>query len=228
MKIVLISDTHGMHNSIRVPHGDVLIHAGDLTSSGTDSEISDAAKWLGSLPHHHKIAIAGNHDWLFERQPTRASALLRNAGVTYLEDSATNVDGLRIYGSPRQPEFMHWAFNVPRGQLAPYWRHIPQGLDILITHGPPHGILDQRVPPKIRRFAPWEDEEPFGGSEHVGDEELLVAVEQAKPRIHVFGHIHGSYGRTQNNNTTFYNAAACDENYDPNREPWVIDVFPRK
>lgn len=228
MKIVLLSDTHGLHNSLRIPDGDILIHAGDLSPSGTDSEITDASRWLGSLPHRHKIAIAGNHDWLFERQPTRASGLLRSAGVTYLEDSGTSADGLAIYGSPRQPEFMHWAFNVPRGQLSRYWKHIPQELDILITHGPPYGILDQRVPPRVRRIAPWEDEEPFEGSDHIGDEELLSAVEQAKPRIHVFGHVHGSYGRAQNNHTVFYNAAICNENYEPTRAPWVIDLHPRK
>ena len=227
MRIVLISDTHGLHNSIRVPHGDLLIHAGDLSSSGTYREVAAAAQWLGSLPHRHKIAIAGNHDLLFERQPTQAAALLRSAGVIYLQDSGTNVDGLSIYGSPWQPEFMHWAFNVQRGQLAKYWKQIPTGLDILITHGPPYGILDQRIPPGMRRFAPWEDEEPFAGSDHVGDEELLAAVERVKPRVHVFGHIHSGYGVTQNQHTGFYNASLCDENYEPIHEPWVIDVAPQ-
>lgn len=228
MKIVLVSDTHGLNYSIRVPQGDILIHAGDLSSSGTDSQIAEAARWLGSLPHRHKIVIAGNHDWLFERQPTRAAALLRSAGVAYLQDSGTSVDGLSIYGSPWQPEFMHWAFNVPRGQLARYWKQIPMGLDILITHGPPHGILDQRVPPGVRRLAPWEDEEPFAGSDHVGDEELLVAVERVKPRVHVFGHIHSGYGKAQNSHTAFYNASLCDEDYEPTHEPWVIDLLPQK
>jgi predicted phosphodiesterase len=226
MKIVLISDTHGLHSSIRVPYGDLLIHAGDLSSSGTDSEVAAAATWLGSLPHAHKIAIAGNHDWLFEKQPSRAAALMRSAGVTYLQDSGTIVDGLSIYGSPWQPEFMHWAFNVPRGQLAKYWQRIPTSLDILITHGPPHGILDQRVPPAMRKLASWEDEEPFAGSEHVGDEELLTAVERTQPRVHVFGHIHRGYGTTQNRQTTFFNAAICDEEYRPVHAPWVIDMVP--
>ncbi|HUA15719.1 MAG TPA: hypothetical protein VMG31_10490 [Verrucomicrobiae bacterium] len=123
---------------------------------------------------------------------------------------------------------MHWAFNVPRGQMARYWKHIPHGLDILITHGPPYGILDQRVAPTMRRVVPWEDEEQFGGSDHIGDEELLVAVNETKPRIHVFGHIHGGYGRAQNNDTAFYNAAICDENYEPRREPWAIEMVLRK
>ncbi len=228
MKILLVSDTHGLHNSIRLPFADVLIHAGDLTSSGTDSQVAAAAKWLGSLPHRHKIAVAGNHDWLFERQPTLAATLLRSAGVTYLQDSGTSVDGLSIYGSPWQPEFMHWAFNVRRGQLTKYWKQIPTGLDILITHGPPYGILDQRVPPGTRRLSPWEDEEPFAGSEHVGDEELLAVVGRAKPRVHVFGHIHSGYGTSKNEHTVFYNASLCDDQYEPVHEPWVIDVAPRE
>jgi Icc-related predicted phosphoesterase len=228
MKIVLLSDTHGLHDSIRVPHGDLLIHAGDLSSSGTDREVAAAAQWLGSLPHRHKIAIAGNHDWLFERQPTRAATLLRSAGIIYLQDSGITLGGLTIYGSPWQPEFMHWAFNVPRGQLAKHWKQIPTGLDILITHGPPYGILDQRVQPGLRKLAPWEAEEPFVGSDHVGCVELLAAVERVKPQVHVFGHIHSGYGATQNQHTGFYNASVCDEDYEPIHEPWLIDVVPRR
>jgi Icc-related predicted phosphoesterase len=227
MRIVLVSDTHGHHNSIRVPEGDILIHAGDLTPSGGISEVAAAAKWLSSLPHRYKIAIAGNHDVLFERSPTEASSQLRSAGVIYLQDKGISIDGLSIYGSPWQPEFMHWAFNVPRGELAKYWDQIPNLLDVLITHGPPYGILDQRVPAGMRRLAPWEDEEPFAGSDPIGCEELLAAVQRTKPRVHVFGHIHCGYGTTQNEHTTFYNASICNENYEPVNKPWMIDLVPR-
>jgi len=224
MKIVLISDTHSEHNSIRIPRGDILIHAGDLTASGTKTQVAAAAEWLGSLPHQHKIAIAGNHDWLFEREPHEARRLLATAGITYLEDAEIRIEGLRIYGSPWQPDFMNWAFNTPRGNLARYWDLIPSEVDILITHTPPYGILDQRVPSEVRKFAPWEDEELFAGSDHVGCEELLVAVKRTRPRIHVFGHIHRGYGQAKNEHTTFYNAALCDENYDPIHKPWVIEL----
>jgi Icc-related predicted phosphoesterase len=226
MRIVLISDTHGEHNSIRVPNGDILIHAGDLTPSGKSAEVEAAAKWLGSLPHRRKIAIAGNHDRLFESSPTHATSLLRCAGVTYLQDTGINIDGLSIYGSPWQPEYMHWAFNVRRGELGKYWDQIPSDLDILITHGPPFGILDQRVPPGVRKLASWEDDEPYAGSEHVGCEQLLAAVERTKPRFHVFGHIHGGYGTLQSKHTKFYNACICDEAYDPTNKPWVIELEP--
>jgi Icc-related predicted phosphoesterase len=224
MRVVLVSDTHGLHNSVRIPDGDILIHAGDLTSSGKSDEVAAAARWLGSLPHQYKIAIAGNHDLLFESSPSQAIALLRSAGVTYLQDSGINAGGLTIYGSPWQPEFMHWAFNVPRGSLAGYWEQIPSGLDILVTHGPPYGILDQRVPGGKRRAAPWEDEEQFAGSEHVGCEELLAAVERARPRVHAFGHIHRGYGSSRNEHTIFYNAALCNEDYEAVNKPWVLDL----
>lgn len=224
MRIVLLADTHGYHDSVQVPEGDVLIHAGDLTASGESKQVADTAKWLGSLPHRYKIAIAGNHDFLFERSPSAATALMRSAGVTYLQDTEVKIDGLSIYGSPWQPEFMHWAFNVPRGSLSRYWDQIPSGLDILVTHGPPFGILDQRFPPSLRRFAPWEDQEPFAGSDHVGDEELLTAVQRVRPRFHVFGHIHSGYGTTENGQTKFYNAAICNEEYEPANKPWVIDL----
>jgi hypothetical protein len=226
MRIVLVSDTHG--HAVRIPDGDILIHAGDLTPSGTSSEIASGVKWLASLPHRHKVLIAGNHDLLFEKRPNEAASLLRDASVIYLQDVDINIEGLSIYGSPWQPEFMNWAFNVPRGQLAKYWDLIPFGIDILITHGPPHGILDQRMPSGMRRPAPWEDEKPFAGSNHVGCEELLAAVERTRPRIHVFGHIHRGYGTTQNEYTTFYNACLCNEDYEPVNKPWTIDLTPCK
>jgi Icc-related predicted phosphoesterase len=224
MRIVLLSDTHGLHDSIRIPEGDILIHAGDLSPSGKSGEVAAAAKWLASLPHQYKIAIAGNHDLLFERSPSQAVALLRSAGVSYLQDTGIKVEGLSIYGSPWQPEFMHWAFNVPRGSLARYWDQIPSGLDILVTHGPPFGILDQAISPGKRRLAGWEDEEAFAGSEHVGCRELLAAVERTRPRVHVFGHIHNGYGTSRNEHTVFYNASLCNERYEPINKTWVIDL----
>ena len=224
MRIVLVSDTHGLHDLIQIPEGDIFIHAGDFSSSGKVEEVAAAAKWLASLPHKHKIAIAGNHDLLFERSPSLAVGLLWNAGVTYLQDSGISIEGLSIYGSPWQPKFMNWAFNVPRGSLARYWDQIPSGLDILVTHGPPYGILDQSIPPGKRRAAPWEDEEAFAGSGHVGCEELLAAVERTRPRVHVFGHIHRGYGASRKEHTAFYNASLCNEAYEPINKPWVIDL----
>jgi predicted phosphohydrolase len=222
VRIVFISDTHNQHDTMRhpVPDGDILIHAGDATMLGRVGEIGAFAAWFRSLPHPHKIFVAGNHDWMFQRNPSMAKSLLNNgiAGgadgkILYLEDSGTEVMGLSIYGSPWQPTFFDWAFNLDRGAaIARKWDLIPDGLDILITHGPPINIHDQ-ISPHL-------------GSEHLGCEELLKAVEQKKPKIHVYGHIHGGYGHSQYVNTLFINAAICTEEYKPLNAPIVIEWNP--
>lgn len=209
MRLVLISDTHGLEP--RVPDGDVLIHAGDLTMTGTRSQVAAAGAWLQSLPHRHKVVIAGNHDWLFERKPADAVAML-GAGITYLQDSATAIKGVKIYGSPVQPRFFDWAFNVDRGfAIRHYWDAIPADTDILVTHGPPMGVLDQA--------------NPALDTEHCGCEELLLAVKRVHPRIHIFGHIHGGYGKHETVfGTVCYNASAVNEAYKLKNAPWVVEL----
>ena len=119
IRIICISDTHGQHSKLSVPDGDVLIHAGDLMAFGDrPEEIIDFNQWLGKQPHRHKIVIAGNHDWMFERHPGAARELLGNA--IYLENSGTGVASLNIWGSPDQPEFNHPEFQRVRGRLFKY------------------------------------------------------------------------------------------------------------
>ena len=146
MRIICISDTHGQHASLRVPDGDILIHAGDfMTYGNAPREIIDFNAWLGRQSHRNKIVIAGNHDRLFESHSMPARALITN-GV-YLEDSGIEVEGLKFWGSPVQPPFNNWAFNVQRGApIRRHWDKIPMWTDILVTHGPPFGILDQSRP----------------------------------------------------------------------------------
>lgn len=199
MKIVAISDTHTFEDQIVVPEGDVLIHAGDATIEGSIAEVARFAEWFQSQPHEHKIFVAGNHDWLFQTQRALARSMIEDFAY-YLEDSLVEIEGVTFYGSPWQPEFCNWAFNVRRGQdIARKWNMIPEGVDVLITHGPPYGIRD------------WAIE----GGEHLGCEELLKRVERIKPRFHVFGHIHGGAGGTTRNGTLFYNVSICDESYAP-------------
>jgi Icc-related predicted phosphoesterase len=211
MRIVCISDTHSHHDEIVVPDGDMLIHSGDATWRGGIEEIADFNRWLGTLDHRHKIFVAGNHDWLFETSPGAAEGLLTNA--TYLRDSSVSIDGLKIYGSPWQPAFMDWAFNLRRGdEIKRKWDLIPNDVDILITHGPPFGILDA-VPNRLTDVA-----------ECLGCEELIKATTRIKPRLHVFGHIHEGYGMIQLGDTKFVNASICDVAYRPSNAPVVIDL----
>lgn len=201
MKVVCISDTHGIHREVidgqlhelEVPDGDLLIHAGDFTNAGSLMEFNDFNQWLGTLPHKHKVFIAGNHDFLFERYPiSDIKKLTGGLNAHYLQDSLIHINGIRIYGSPWTPQFFEWAFMMERhdGSLKKKWAEIPEDLDILITHGPPQGILD---------------ETPRG--EAAGCYDLLARVLEVKPRYHIFGHIHEGYGQTEQNGTTFINAA---------------------
>jgi len=209
MRIVCISDTHSRHDHMEVPPGDILIHAGDSTMVGRVEEIIKFNHWLGRLPHPHKILIAGNHDWLFETEPALAESLITNAH--YLRDSSVEIEGLKFYGSPWQPRFMHWAFNLSRGEeIKGKWDLIPADTDVLITHGPPHGFLDL-VP-----------RDSSGSYENAGCEELLLAVMRVRPRLHVFGHIHEGYGVSRESGITFVNACVCDASYRPMNQAVVM------
>jgi len=219
MKIVFISDTHNLQDQVTLPEGDILVHAGDLTMMGRMNEIAAAGHWLRKQPHRYKVVVAGNHDWMFAKNRMMAVSLLnqglvggeRKGEIVYLEDSMVTINGLKIWGSPWQPTFFDWAFNADRGgAIKRYWDMIPEGLDILVTHGPPMGIHDQIA--------------AHLGSEHLGCEELMAAVERVKPKIHVFGHIHGGYGQTQYVNTLFINAAICNEGYKAVNDPIVIEL----
>lgn len=210
MRIVCISDTHLVHatSEVHVPDGDLLIHAGDATYMGNLDEIRQFNAWLSAFPHEHKIFVAGNHDWAFQLEPAKARALL-SPEIIYLEDSETRVGGLRIYGSPWQPEFMDWAFNLERGEpLRQKWRQIPTGIDILITHGPPFGILDCTVT-----------------GDETGCHDLLAEVTtRIRPKLHLFGHIHEDYGLRSVDDITFVNSCIVDEAYTLANEPIVIEL----
>ncbi|MFH1438051.1 MAG: metallophosphatase domain-containing protein [Pseudomonadota bacterium] len=192
MKLVIVSDTHGYHRNMTIPDGDVFVHAGDFTVSGSLEDADEFNDFLGALPHPHKVVIAGNHDFCFQREPESARALMKNA--VYLQDEPAVIDGIRFYGSPWQPWFYDWAFNLKRGrQIAEKWAMIPGDTDVLVTHGPPRGLGDRT----------------FGGRNE-GCDDLLVRVRIVRPRLHVFGHIHEAAGQWEEDGTTFINASAWD------------------
>jgi Icc-related predicted phosphoesterase len=213
MKLVLISDTHNLHNDLVLPEGDTLVHAGDWTMAGNRSETTAACSWLRSQTKNfkHVVAIAGNHDWFaYHCMREGHEGMLRNElleGVHYLRDNEVVLDGVKFYGSPWQPWFYDWAFNAHRGEeIRKHWDAIPTDTDVLITHGPPKYTLD------------------YAGKERVGCEELRSAVQRIKPPIHVFGHIHAGHGYKLDNGTEYFNAAVVDEAYKLRNKPWVTEV----
>lgn len=217
MRIVATSDCHGHLPEIDLPPGDVLVLAGDILSNSRGDPDEDAVvqrshllrldDHVAKLGYARVVAIAGNHDWVFEKIPAVAHEL---RAITFLHDSGATIDGVRFWGSPWTPEFFDWAFMLPRAsdELAAKWARIPDGTDVLVTHGPPFGILDR----------------PYGRGGNAGCELLLERVLAVRPRVHLFGHIHGSYGVVEQGSTRFANVALCDEYYDPVQRPVVIDL----
>ena len=206
MTIVCISDTHELHRELYVPDGDILIHAGDFTMfSKSASAILDFNEWLGKLPHRWKILIPGNHEFFLESDPSRRR-LISNA--TVLINEGIEIAGLKIWGSPVTPLYGGaFGLSSPADRVKLYAK-IPDGLDILVTHGPPYSILD-RSP---------------GALHHAGCPQLREAVSQLKPKLHVFGHIHGAHGMLSTEGTLFVNAALLGPDGDLSASLIVIRI----
>jgi len=210
MKIICISDTHGLHGHLKgkIPDGDMIIHSGDFCNGGDYFECVEFFAWFGSLPHKYKLVIAGNHDvWMEKASRSEINAIIP-PGIHYLQDEGVTIEGLNFWGSPVQPEFFDWAFNRKRGlAIQEHWNLIPKNTDVLITHGPPMSILDK---------AP--------DNTHVGCANLFTTIRDLKLKLHVFGHIHDGYGIEVKNNTMFVNAAICTEQYKPTNAPRTIEL----
>jgi predicted phosphohydrolase len=202
MRIVCLSDTHELHGELIVPPGDLLLHAGDFTFfSKRPSMIDDFNRWLGELPHRHRVVIFGNHEFAFATDPG-LRARLSNAIV--LMNEAAKIDGVTIWGSPVTP-MKGGAFGLSRAEdRARLYSRIPPDTKILLTHTPPSGVLD--------------------GAPHAGCPELRAAVIRLRPRLHVFGHIHAGYGTMATRHTMFVNAALFGEHGDLERHPIVVDL----
>jgi Icc-related predicted phosphoesterase len=219
-RITFISDTHTKHEKLTgfLTGGDMLIHAGDLTSRGYITEIENFMKWYDNINNYDtKVFIAGNHDFGFQDDNQKLRGLLTGyKTIDYLEDELMMVgedydNMIKIWGSPWQPEFHNWAFNLPRGEkIKEKWDMIPVDTDILITHGPPIGKLD---------YVPYDNI-------NVGCEELMKRVSEIKPKIHVFGHIHEGHGYVFDGTTHYINAANLNGRYEFRNKPLTIDWDP--
>lgn len=197
MKIVAISDTHNQHKFLNLPKGDMLIHAGDVSSRGTKEQVLDFLDWFSKTDFKYKIFIAGNHDFYFEKENEEIVKDIIPKSIIYLNDSGIEIENIKIWGSPIQPEFYDWAFNRDRGEeIQKHWNLVPKDTDILITHGPVYGILDKTVK-----------------NDYAGCENLLKTIKIIKPKIHIFGHIHEAYGVQEAFGIKFINASLLDEKY---------------
>lgn len=242
MRITHISDTHNKHNQLngKLPGGDLLIHSGDISSIGRESEVERFIKWFNGIDNYtNKVFIAGNHDLSFDSEilfrnksehfdrvqydglasvgkPQWLDILLNselNQNVFYLEDSFVELDGIKIWGSPISPSFGYgWAFNKDRGnEIAEVWNKIPKDSDIVITHGPIYGYRDKT----------------YRTYENVGCADLLHKLNEVKPHLHFSGHIHEDYGYApiQYGDWSGYafNGCTCSLSYEAVNKPITFD-----
>jgi hypothetical protein len=214
MRIVCISDTHSLHRQIKIPDGDVLIHAGDITREGEVDTVYDFSIWLASLPHKHKLVIPGNHDFCFDishpRYDERVRPMLehRRPNIHFLIDAAREIEGLRFFGTPWVPNLTSWAF-FDRGRDC--FERAPTDIDVLISHGPPWLVRDREMKHGV----------------HCGSGHLLRYVQRCpRLRLHVFGHVHESYGAIPSDPSGHIVVNACSLNraYEPVNAPIVIDL----
>src|SRR5688572_13119678 len=205
MIVAAVSDLHGHLPDIGAAC-DLLLIAGDICpvtdhSLRTQTEFLNGPfrEWLERVPARHVVGVAGNHDFLFVQEPDRVPTDLR---WTYLQDRETVVDGMKVYGTPWQPWFCDWAFNLYEDQLAKKWDLIPGDVDVLVCHGPPHGYGDLTT-----------------RGVRTGSPSLLEKILRVRPRLVVFGHIHEGRGRwtvrADDREIIFANVTVVDVRYRP-------------
>jgi Icc-related predicted phosphoesterase len=187
VSLCIISDTHRQHREITIPVCDILIHCGDFCSFRREDlqTLNDVDTWFSECPAKHILCVGGNHDFLLQTQEFRFT----HAHV--LQDQSVEICGLTFYGTPWCPKLSGFAYYATDNELLERWKRIPNGIDVLITHTPPYGILDL----------------PTSGDINLGCPYLLEAVKRIRPRLHVFGHVHASHGVNKNQATHYINAS---------------------
>lgn len=206
MKFIAISDTHGEHRGLELPKGDVIIHAGDFCDHGYEDDMHDFLSWYKALEFETKILIAGNHDFFAAEQSEKFKQILPKE-IIYLNDSGVTIKGIKIWGSPVQPDLVGWAFGKQRGRaMKSHWDLIPEDIEILITHTPPSGILDKST-----------------SGMSLGCEELSKKMKQLQVKVHVFGHVHSSYGEVRHEEIHYINASNINSSKGLVNKPIVFE-----
>ncbi len=207
MNAMFISDTHGQHDAVLLPRGNMIIHAGNITKNGTRSEVEDFLQWFVHLHYKFKIFIAGAHDHFFENEPRLARRLIP-AGVIYLEESGVELGGLKIWGSPFNSANHGSAFSQTEDKITDHWEKIPDDSDMVIIHTPPYGILDKNAT-----------------GEHEGSKALLRKLVRVEPRYFIYGHRHSTHGHEYRYGIHFINASVTNAEFEIAHKP-VFQWYP--
>ena len=188
-------------------HADVAIHCGDLTEESKLEECRAILRLLMDIEAPLKLVIAGNHDFTmdisaFREKVAQARPPLdpdlvrkvygdygearqlfenaRSAGIFFLDEGSyqfalKNGATLAVYASPYIPSLGDWGFQYHPSQGHDF--EILKGVDLVMTHGPPRGIMDYTE-----------------SKQRAGCPDLFGAIARARPRLHCFGHIHEGWG----------------------------------
>lgn len=214
MKIVALSDVHNRWHNLVIPECDLLISAGDYSFHGEPHVVKSFHEWLNIQPAREIISVQGNHETGVEENFDKAKQIAFDAcpRAYFMDEGLVELNKIKIWCSAITPNFFNWAWNRARGEeIRKHWDLIPDDTNILVTHGPPHGILDMTY---------FVDGTP---RDQVGCQDLLEVVKRIKPDLHVFGHIHRSHGQHHEDGTSFYNVAICDDMYCPTNPITEID-----
>lgn len=246
MKIVHISDTHKLHDEIIVPECDVLIHSGDIGGRTNLKELKSFLNWFDKQPAAYKIFIAGNHDGVLSKDLTlddnyhlsevgkmmskteyeQGQELIQEyKNINYLLNTGVWIGGLHFWGSPYTPSFhrRNWWFNRDRGEeISKEWAKIPSDVHVLITHGPPYGIMDYVENKRMENDY----------DNHVGCGDLLGVIKKRllNLKLNCFGHLHYSYGImgqyvSNTRYVLFSNGSVVDEEYNiVGKNPLIINI----
>lgn len=202
VKIVCFSDYHAAKEQIEMPRGDILIFCGDWSGQGSVMDVIIFADVMRSYKFKHKIVCAGNHDWPAFESHALVKEIFKERGITYLCEEDIAIHDLSFYVTPWTPEFCGWAFMEKEEDLVKRYAKIPKNTDVLITHGPPDGILDHCK----------------------GSWALRDVVDSIKPKAHLFGHIHSAYGIEERSGTIFVNCSILNDQYEMANIPVVIEL----
>jgi len=209
MKTFLISDSHGFHNQIVIPPDiDCIIHSGDSTNYWelyrNQLEADSFIDWFSKLDIKYKVMCGGNHDHYLMKKYNIDK--IKDLGIIYNEHGYEEVNGRLFFLSNYTPTFGDWFFMKDRVKISRYWEELIEGIDVLITHGPPRSIMDLSY-------------DRMGKLEFCGDGALYKKILKINPKIHTFGHLHSNsdiinYGsRTiANVDTIFYNSSMVEDN----------------
>ena len=202
MRILHLSDTHNLHRDLKdLPKADMIIHSGDISFSGEGKEVMDFIDWFTNLDYKYKIFIAGNHDFCLEEKDREIIQEFLPKNCYYLDKSGVRIEDIHFWGLP-----FFFSDDIS-GMYDKSIEEIPSNTNILITHRPPFQILDR------------------AGKTHYGCTHLLEKVIDIKPKYHLFGHIHDSYGIYDNETTIFANSSIVNDDYKISNQPFVFEYL---